>query len=363
MSTRTIVLATAAFAFSMTVHAQWLNERTPGIPRTADGKPNLTAPAPRTTEGKPDFSGIWRASPHPAYMLNIASDLDAADVQPWATKLFVERMNNFGKDDPASIGCQPFGPRHILGIGLPESARMRIVQTPALLATLQEDLTFRQIFMDGRKLPKNPNASFMGFSVARWEAEELVIESEGFKDTTWLDFGGHPHSEELHITERLRRVDFGHIQRRITLTDPKVFNKPITIASDLTLVPDTELLEYVCAETPADRYNLIGGEPVRVPPEILAKYVGEYDFIGAEGANPFNFRTLTVSLTDGQLFADFNGKGHIPMVSMSNTTFSPRLLGTYEFFTDEHGEVTHVLAHAIGGSIKIVRRRNAAPNR
>jgi hypothetical protein len=224
-------------------------------------------------------------------------------------------------------------------------------------------MTFRQIFMDGRKLPKNPNASFMGFSVGRWETEELVIESEGFKDTTWLDFGGHPHTEELHITERLRRVDFGHIQRRITLTDTKVFSKPITIASDLTLVPDTELLEYVCAETPADRYNLAGGEPVRVPAEILAKYVGDYDFLGPEGKNPFDFRTLTVSVSDGQLFADFNGKGHIPMVAMSNTTFSPRLLGTYEFFSDEHGDVTHVLAHGIGGSIKIVRRRNPAPTR
>ena len=361
MSTRTIVLATAAFAFSMTVHAQWLNERTPGIPRTADGKPNLTAPAPRTTEGKPDFSGIWLASPHPAYMLNIASDLDAADVQPWATKLFVERMNNFGKDDPASIGCQPFGPRHIFGIGLPESARMRIVQTPALLATLQEDLTFRQIFMDGRKLPKNPNASFMGFSVARWEAEELVIESEGFKDTTWLDFGGHPHTEELHITERLRRVDFGHIQRRITLTDPKVFNKPITIASDLTLVPDTELLEYVCAETPPTTTWSAASRSASRRRSSRSTWASTIFSVPRA-------RTLSIphphgSLIDGQLFADFNGKGHIPMVSMSNTTFSPRLLGTYEFFTDEHGEVTHVLAHAIGGSIKIVRRRNATPTR
>lgn len=363
MIARAIVTAVAIFACSAAAQAQWLNERTPGIPRMADGKPNLTAPAPRTAEGKPDFSGIWLASPHPAYVLNIAADLDATDVQPWATKLFVERMNNFGKDDPASIGCQPFGPRHIFGTGLPESARMRILQTPAMLATLQEDLTFRQIFMDGRKLPKNPNASFMGFSVARWEGEELVIESEGFKDSTWLDFGGHPHTEALHITERWRRVDFGHIQRRITLTDAKVFGKPITIASDLTLVPDTELLEYVCAETPHDRYQLSGGEQVHVAPEILAKYVGIYDFLGPEGVNPFNFHTLTVSVSDGQLFADFNDKGHIPLVAMSNTTFSPRLLGTYEFFTDEHGEVTHVLAHSIAVSIKAVRRRGAAPSR
>jgi hypothetical protein len=210
--------------------------------------------------------------------------------------------------------------------------------------------------MDGRKLLTNPNTSYMGDSVGCWEGEELVVESEGFKDSTWLDFGGHPHSEALHITERYRRVDFGHIQRRITVTDAKVFNKPITLASDLTLVPDTELLEYVCAETPRDRYHLTGlSEPVRIAPEILAKYVGVYDF---EGPNPFNFRTLTLSLSGSQLFADFNGKGHIPMVAISDTMFSPRLLGTYEFFTDEHGVVTHIMAHGINASSKIVRRRD-----
>jgi hypothetical protein len=356
MSITTAITGIALLACSVTAHAQWLTDRIPGIPRLADGKPNLAAPAPRTADGKPDFSGIWLPSPHPALLLNIAMDLDPADVQPWATQAFVERMNNFGKDDPASIGCQPFGPRHVLGTGLPESVRTKIVQTPALIVVLHEDLAYRQVLMDGRKLPTNPNTSYMGYSVGRWEGEELVVESEGFKDSTWLDFGGHPHSEALHITERYRRVDFGHIQRRITVTDAKVFNKPIRISSDLTLVPDTELLEYVCAETPRDRFHLTGSSgTVRVAPEMLAKYVGVYDF---EGPNPFNFRTLTLSLSGSQLFADFNGKGHIPMVAMSDTMFSPRLLGTYEFFTDEHGAVTHIMAHGINASTKIVRRRD-----
>jgi hypothetical protein len=359
VSPRTIAIAVAAFAFSTAALAQWLTDRTPGIPRLADGKPNLAAPAPRTAEGKPDFTGIWLASPHPAYFLNIAADLDAADVQPWATELFVERMNNFGADDPASIGCQPWGPRHILGTVLPEAVRTKIVQTPPVIVVLHEDLAYRQVMMDGRKLPANPSASFEGYSVGRWEGEELVIESAGFKDSTWLDFGGHPHTESLHVTERLRRVDYGHIQRRITLTDAKVFSKPITIASDLTLVPDTELLEYVCMESPP--YKLTGRteaeKKISVPPEILTKYVGIYDF---DGANPFNFRTLTLSLTGSQLFADFNGKGHVPMVAMSDRLFSPRLLGTYEFFTDEQGAVTHIMAHGINASMKIVKRREAA---
>ena len=355
MRTRTIAMALATFAFSTAPHAQWLNERTPGIPRSADGKPNLTAPAPRTADGKPDFSGLWIASPHPGYLLNIASDLRPADVQPAATQAFTERMNNFGKDDPASIQCQPFGPRDIFGTGLPESARAKIVQTPALVVILHENLNYRQVFLDGRKLPAAPNPTFMGSSVGRWEGDELVIESAGFKDSTWLDFGGHPHSEAMRLTERYRRVDFGHIQRRITLTDPQTFNKPITFSSDLTLVPDTELLEYVCIETPPDRYHLSGGDEVRVAPAILAKYVGDYDF---DGPNPFNFRTLTVSLADGRLVADFDGKGRVPMVAISDTMFSPRLLGTYEFVSDEHGAVTHILAHGIAASLKIVRRRD-----
>lgn len=359
MSTRTIAVTVAALAFSAAAHAQWINERTPNIPRLADGKPNLTAPAPRTADGKPDFSGLWIATPDPAYLMNIAADLQPTDVQPWAQQQATERMNAYGKDDPAAIGCQPFGPRHIFGTMLNEASRTKIVQTPGLILVLHEDLAYRQIFMDGRKLPKVTNPSFMGFSAGRWEGEELVVESEGFNDATWLDFGGHPHTQALHITERYRRVDFGHIQRRITLTDAKVFSKPITIASDLNLAPDTELLEYVCAETPPERNSFSGpAQPVHVAPEILAKYVGEYAF---EGANPFRYRTMTISLVDGQLYADFNGKGHVLMAPISDTMFSPRLLGTFEFVTDASGAVTHVMAHSIAASFKIVRRRDLQP--
>lgn len=356
MSTRTIAMTVAAFALGTTAHAQWVNERTPNIPRLADGKPNLSAPAPRTAEGKPDFSGIWIATPDSAYLMNIAADLQPGDVQPWAAQQATQRMQSYGKDDPAAIGCQPFGPRHIFGTMLSEVARTKIVQTPALIVVLHEDLAYRQIFVDGRKLPKVTNPSFMGFSVGRWEGEELVVESEGFNEASWLDFGGHPHTQALHITERYRRVDFGHIQRRITLTDAKVFTKAITISSDLNLAPDTELLEYVCAETPAGHSSLSGPpEPVHVAPEILAKYVGLYDF---EGPNPYHYRTMTISVVEGQLYADFNGKGHVLMVPISDTMFSPRLLGTFEFVSDASGAVTHVMAHSIAASFKIVRRRD-----
>lgn len=113
--------------------------------------------------------------------------------------------------------------------------------------------------MDGRQLERNPSAGFMGYSVGRWEGDERVVESNGFKDTTWLDFGGNPHSESLRIVERYRRTDFGHVRREITLTDPEAFKKPITVMSDLVLNPDTELLE-VRVRRNAARALLAGGK-------------------------------------------------------------------------------------------------------
>jgi hypothetical protein len=350
--------AAVAMLVSMPLSAQWLTEPTRGIPRTSDGKPDLSAPAPRTAEGRPDFTGLWLTPFHPGYVINVAADLDPADVRPWAAQVFDAHLDDLGKDDPGTIGCQPLGPRHITGGGLVRMAK--IVQTPAVLIVLYEDLNYRQIFMDGRSLPKSPSPSFMGYSVGRWEGDELVVDSTGFKDTTWLDFGGHPHSESLRITERYRRTDFGHIRRQVTLSDPAAFGKPIVVDSDLTLNPDTELLEYVCAETPRDRFLLVGRseaeKQVRVAPEVLDKYVGDYDF---EGRNTFGIRTVSVTRAGGQLFMDFNGKGRTPLVPLSQNMFSPRLLGTYEFVTDESGAVTHVMVHGVEGTEKAVRRSKA----
>jgi hypothetical protein len=354
-----LCLATAAMLFSLPPCAQWLSEPTRGIPRTSEGKADLSAPAPRTAEGRPDFTGLWVTPFHPGYIINVAADLDPSDVRPWASKAFNEHLDDLGKDDPGTIGCQPLGPRHITGGGLVRLAK--IVQTPALIVVLYEDLSYRQIFMDGRTLPKNPSPSFEGYSAGRWEGEELVVESSGFKDTTWLDFGGHPHSEALRITERYRRTDFGHIRRQVTLSDPEAFAKPIVVDSDMTLNADTELLEYVCAETPRERFQLVGRseaeKKVQVPVATLDKYVGEYDFAGT---NTFGIRTVSVTRSGTQLFIDFNGKGRTPLVPLSQNMFSPRLLGTYEFISDEHGVVTHIMVHGVESSEKAVRRRKGA---
>lgn len=354
---RPVILALLSTLFAVPLQSQWLDEPTKGIPRTADGRPNLGAPAPRATNGTADLSGLWLTPLHPGYVANIAADLEAADVQPWAANLFEERITDLGRDDPGTIGCLPLGPRHITGGGL--AGRAKIVQTPALILILFEDLTYRQIFMDGRALPVNPVPSFEGYSVGRWEADTLVVESIGFKDGTWLDFGGHPHTEALRVTERYRRTDVGHMQRQVTLDDPQAFKKPITIAAEMRLAPDTELLEYVCAETPRERFHLAGRtaaeKSLQISPDILARYVGTYDF--ADANNAFGIRTLNVSLSGGQLQVDFNGKGRVPLVALSERMFSPRLLGTYEFVIDERGAVTHLLAHGVEGSPRAVRRR------
>lgn len=358
MSTvRTAVIALAIALVGAPLAAQWLNEPARGIPRLPDGKPNLSAPAPRTTDGKPDVSGVWLTPLHPGYLANVATDLEPSDVQAWAARLFDERMNELGKDDPGTIGCLPFGPRAITGGG--QAGRAKIIQTPAVILFLYEDLAYRQIFMDGRTLPDNPSPSWMGYSVGHWEGNDLVVESSGFNDRTWLDYGGHPHTESLRITERYQRTDFGHMRRLVTLSDPNAFNKPITISAGMTLTPDTDLLEYVCAETPRETFHLVGRsteeKSVRVEPAILAKYVGVYEF---EDAMTFGIRTVNVTVSDGQLFADFNGKGKMPLTPLSETMFSPRLLGTYEFVLDARGVVTHLMAHGIEGSFKAVRTRD-----
>src|SRR5579862_1950772 len=137
------------------------------------------------------------------YSANITTDLAPKEILPWAEALSRQRLDDLGKDDPETIGCLPGGPRHITGGGI-----RRIIQTPSIIAVVYEDLSYRQIFMDGRRLPEDPNPSWMGYSVGHWDGDTLVVESSGFNDRSWLDFAGHPHTESLRITEHFRRRDF-----------------------------------------------------------------------------------------------------------------------------------------------------------
>lgn len=176
--------------------AQLLHLPTPGIPRTADGKPNLKAPAPRTADGKPDLSGLWSKASD-KYDNNVAADLPPGIVQPWAEALFQQRKKGFSKDSMDSQ-CLPFGPIYATS----PYRDSRILQTPSLIAILNNDLIHREIFLDGRQLEKEPNPTWMGYSVGHWDGDTLIVESNGYTDKTWLDSSGHQHSEALRVTER-----------------------------------------------------------------------------------------------------------------------------------------------------------------
>jgi hypothetical protein len=350
-----VTAAILVLASGAPLRAQWIDLPTPGIPRTADGKPNLSAPAPKTADGKPDLSGIWTMNAG-RYAMNIAADLKPGETQPWAEALYQQRRENLGKDSPFT-GCLPQG----AALNLNPVAMIRVVQTPTIVAFLSEDLTYRTIHLDGRKLPVNPNPSFMGYAVGRWEGDTLVVESNGYNDRIWLDFGGHPHSEALHITERIRRSDFGHLEIEETLTDPAVFARPWTIKIRANFIADTEILEYVCAENESDRQHLVGTasddkhRAVKVAPELLAKYAGTYDFRFPE--NPTQSVPVPIVLSDGQLTVDFFGDKR-PLTPLSDTVFSSEG-NPITFVTNDRGVVTHIIIQAAEGDLKANRMPNA----
>jgi hypothetical protein len=341
-------------AFVTPLAAQWVQYRTPGIPRTAEGKPNLRAPAPRTADGKPDLTGLWDMITDSAVghiSVRNAGDLKPADVLPWAQALLQERAENFGKDNP-HYRCLPEGPSYSTGIGM-----KRFLQTPAMIAILNEDLTFRQIFMDGRALETDPNPSWMGYSVGHWDGETLVVESSGFNDKTWL-LDGYPHTAALHMTERFRRTDFGHLEIGVTFQDPGAYSRAWTVPLRADLAADTELLEAVCNEYADNGQQHWVGKAsdarksaVPVPPEVLAKYVGFYKGQYLRGP-----RTVEVTFSGGTLIVSVNGGPKQPIVPQSETSFSGTGL-TYQFLRDNQGIATDLVEGHISGDYKFERQK------
>jgi len=236
--------------------AQWIKVPTPGLPRKDDGTPNLAAPAPKTSDGKPDLSGIWRQPDGVKYTINLAADLKPEDVpmQPWAVAEYKRRQDTLSKDDPVGY-CLPPGVPEMTSVPYP----YKILQQPGEILILFEAFaTFRQIFLDGRAVPKDVNPTWWGYSVGRWDGDSLVVETSGFNGRTWIDTGGHPATDALRVTERYRRRDVGHMDLQITVDDSKAYTKPWTVSYALELMPDTELLEYVCAENNRDVEHLVG---------------------------------------------------------------------------------------------------------
>ena len=262
------LLFVAALAMSVSVHAQWLHYPTAGIPRTSDGKPNLSAPAPRTADGKPDLSGIWQLEPRPCPPEGCASDytpgpefLDfgarlkgGLPYQPWAANLVKERSAELGRDDPVGK-CRPGGALRFLTF----PPFRKFIQLPGLFLILSErDVTYRQIFTDGRPLPKDPEPTWNGYSTGKWDGDTLVVQTVGLRDDTWLDRNGSPMTSAATLTERFRRVNFGRVEIDVTVDDPKAYTRPWTTRLTQLIVLDTELLDYHCLDNEKDAQHIVG---------------------------------------------------------------------------------------------------------
>ncbi len=330
---------------------QWLKYKTPGIPRTADGKPDLSAPAPRTADGKPDLSGMWKSDNAGREATNKA--MESIQPKPWAVALAKQREDDLFKD-AGSVLCLPPGPLVNMGVG-------KVVQTSSLLLMLFGGTLYREIQLDGRELPKDPNPAWMGYSVGHWEGDTLVIESSGYNDRTWIDGGGHPHTEALRVTERVRRPNFGHLEIQKTMLDPEAFAGSWTVPLKFELDADTEDLEYVCNENERDRSHLIGKasdvKAVPVPAAILAKYLGTYELKFPDSGRT---ASLTISLDGDRLMARGFGMSS-PLKAISETDFTASF-GGIKFVTDKAGEVTYFLLQAVEGDLKAVRKSGAEPD-
>ena len=340
--------------------AQWLDYPTPGLPRLPNGQPNLTAPAPRTPDGKPDLSGLWNRI-SPKYRINIASDLKPEEVQPWARELVAQRTENLGRDSMTAL-CLPLGPAYNTDADGTGGGMMKIIQTPGLILILNADLTYRQIFLDGRPLEKSPNPTWMGYSVGHWDGDTLVVESFGFNDRTWLDSSGHPHSESLRTTERYRRRDVGHLDLEVTLQDPAVYARPWTVAVRAELAADTEMLEFVCNEDSGRREHWVGKasdetkSDVHVAPEILAKYAGTY----VEQPKLWRVvpRVVKITVADGVLFGDLDGRGPQRQFARSETSFSGFGGLSIRFAKNSQGEVTDLFVQHVSGDYRFARQKD-----
>jgi hypothetical protein len=250
-----------------TVAAQWLSIPLPGTPRTADGKPNLNAPTPHTADGKPDLSGIWRADTM-RYNANLAPVGTEVPMLPWAAEVYKHRVDTQGYDRPMTR-CMPHGVPDAMTVLL-----FKILQTPGATVVLFEEFhKYRQIHTDGRQLPVDPDPAWYGYSVGRWEGDTFVVETAGFKEGSWLDNNGHPHTEALRITERFRRINFGRMDLEVNIDDAKAYSQPWKSDTiHFLLQPDTELLEHLCENNrDQERLKEIWEGPGQAAPSTTGK--------------------------------------------------------------------------------------------
>jgi hypothetical protein len=256
---RRATVALAVLLAAAPAAAQWVGYPTKGVPRTADGAVDMAAPTPRLADGKPDFSGIWISAKRDAdvasdghdlgsgpQMANIGVDLPGGKLpyQEWQLPIVKERTENLAIDDP-HIRCLP--DNFIRAYGLPHM--LKFVHTPELLVVLNEmNAGYRQVFTDARALPDTPTPAWQGYSSAKWEGDTLVVDTNGLRDDTWIDWNGSVVTEAAKVREEIRRPDFGHLEIKLTVDDPKAYTKPWTVTLKQRIVVDAELIDEVCLE-------------------------------------------------------------------------------------------------------------------
>jgi hypothetical protein len=260
-----------ALTFSATLAAQWPRHQVPGVPRDEKGQVRMDAPTPRMSNGKPDLSGNWvrfrgegglargrgrgdapapapdPGSPPVATFFELGANMPGGlPFTPWAAELRKKREAANAKDNPDAL-CLPMGITQFHMHGQPR----KVMQTPLLLAIMYEaNYGLRYIYTDGRALPPQgePQPWWYGYSVGRWEGDELVVETNNLRDDGWLDVRGSPLTDQARITERLRRPTYGKLEIDITIEDPKAYTRPFTVRVNQQISPDEEIIEFVCNE-------------------------------------------------------------------------------------------------------------------
>jgi hypothetical protein len=254
MRTSPIAAMIALLGAPLTLEAQWwLDVPTGSMPRTADGEVDLTAPAPKRADGHPDLTGIWSAVR--TYSRDLGSQLVSGEIpyQPWARELAAARADGSQSvlDPPAA--CLPQGVPRLGGAPAP----WKLVQTDDLIVLVYEAFNlWRQVFLDGRRLSTDVQPAWLGYSIGHWDDDTLVVETRGFNGKAWLDQVGNPSTEQLRTIERIRRIDYGHLEREVTIDDPGAYTRPWTVKQQFMLLPETELLEFICNENNQDLQHL-----------------------------------------------------------------------------------------------------------
>ncbi|MGD8810631.1 MAG: hypothetical protein PVG24_13565 [Gammaproteobacteria bacterium] len=281
----------AALLWSSRASAQWPEYPDPAVPRDADGAVLMDAPPPRRPDGTPDLSGLWmrtRSGPPPeggggggglidAPTEPVPLDPDGPPIAaffeagqniegglpytPWAKALRDERFELGARDNP-DANCMPMG---FLQFHQQPQPRMIIQTDKMILIEYEANYGVRHIYLDGRELPPQgePQPWWYGYSVGHWEGDDLVVETNNLRGADedsefdgWLDVNGSPYTREARFTERFRRPTFGHLQIDITVNDPKAYTKPWTVRVDQRLLPDQELIEFICNENQQFRQRI-----------------------------------------------------------------------------------------------------------